>query len=92
MQSASAISTKKIVEIMCNNIFLSSQFPAVKWNLSTIIRGSVLKFLESGNENAATFSADDFCQNSNIYVIVYIYRTSKAVKFYLLRSSKNHKY
>ena len=56
------------------------------------IQGSVLKFLESGNENTATFSADDFCQNSNIYVMVCVYRTSKAVKFYLLRSSKNHKY
>ena len=55
------------------------------------IRGSVLKFLESGNENTATFGADDFRQNSNIYVIVY-FRTSKAVKFYLLRSPKNHKY
>ena len=56
------------------------------------IRGSVRKILESGNENTATFSADDFSQNSNIYVIVCVYRTSKAVKFYLLRSSKNHKH
>ena len=60
--------------------------------IKSCIRGSVLKFLESGNENTATFSADDFCQNSNIYVIVCLYKTSKAVKFYLLISSKNHKY
>ena len=57
-----------------------------------LLRGSVLKFLHSGNENTATFSADDFCKNSNIYLIACVYRTSKAVKFYLLRSSKNHKY
>ena len=63
-----------------------------KLKISKKLRGSVLKFLESGKENITTFSSDDFCQNSNIYVIVCVYRKSKAVKFYLLRSSKNHKY
>lgn len=40
--------------------------------------------LESGNEKAATFSAENFYQNSNSYVNNCIYSKPNAVRFYLV--------